>query len=288
MAALLKAYPRSSSLNIKQLAYSYPNILLSRLNNVEGVIKCVQKFGYTTEHLCKAPMLLVLNPSTLEARLSRLHTEAWFQPYVGLPRALKLVFTLPGVERRRRILEELNMKCVSINVLSCTSGWFNAYAKHGRDKINSVDGFRYLSSKLKVPFREVTDKLRSHPYKRYVSLQQIHSSLTYLLDTFSEENIFQNLQLVLYPVNVIESAVARIQEPSSGLDTSPCQDPSSGCIRHQFILPLTLYLIEKENNFSGYGVWEEEESSQEGGASIEGGEVPMLPIRKRRRKPWSS
>lgn len=76
-------------------------------------------------HISCVPMILVLKPATLEARLSHLHTESWFQPYAGLPRALMLAFSLPTVEKRRKILDELNMKCVSINTLACSGTEFN-------------------------------------------------------------------------------------------------------------------------------------------------------------------
>lgn len=279
MLAMLKAFPKDGPLDIKQTAYTYPNILMASLRNIQEVIECLQRYGYGMSHISCVPMILVLKPATLEARLSHLHTESWFQPYAGLPRALMLAFSLPTVEKRRKILDGLNMKCVSINTLACSGTEFNTYAKHGRDKLTSVDGFKYLGSRLNVPHKQIFDKLKSHPYLRYVSLQQIHNSLNFLLEKFNEDLIYQNLQLVLYPVNVITEAFSKLQEPTV-MDTTPCQD-NEGQIQHQFLLPLALYVIERDSNFSGYGVWDE---NQEGGKSGEG-DISLLPVRKRKRKP---
>uniref|UniRef100_A0A8D8PVH7 Transcription termination factor 5, mitochondrial n=1 Tax=Cacopsylla melanoneura TaxID=428564 RepID=A0A8D8PVH7_9HEMI len=280
--SVLKTYPKLGSTDFKDIIYSYPNIILLPLSNVRGVIECVEKFGYSRDHIAKVPMILLLNPSTLETRLNRIHTEDWYQPYVGLPRALNLAFSLPDIEKRRSILRDLNMKCVSMNLLACPKSYFNAYAKHGRDKLNGVDGVKYLASKLNVTHQEVIDKLQTHPYSRYVSLQQLNNSVHYLLTKFSQKEVYDNLQLVLYPMNVIESAVLKLED-TSHIDTTPCQDPS-GSIKQEFILPLVLYLIEKENNFSGYGIWEEDEEKH---SSVETSQVCMLSVKKKLKKPWT-
>ncbi|KAI5742162.1 hypothetical protein M8J77_003922 [Diaphorina citri] len=286
LLSLLKKYPKLGSVDMKQIIQAYPILVLSPIRNIESVIQCVQKFGYTLEHLSKAPMILILKPSTVEQRLTQIHTEEWLQPYSGLPRTLMLVLTLPSLEKRRAVLQDLNMKCISINVLACTKILFNAYVKHGRDKLNSEDAYLYLSNKLNVPFEKITQKLQSHPYKRYVSIQQIHNSLTFLLGKFSEDNIYNNLQLVLYPVNVIEAALEKLTSGSdTSLDTTPCHD-ANGNIKEELVLPLTLYVIEKQTNFTGYGIWEEEEEDGEveHNANLDS-PVSMLPIRKKKRKP---
>lgn len=78
---------------------------------------------------------------------------------------------------------------------------------------------------------------------------------------------------------MITEAFSKLQEPTV-MDTTPCQD-NEGQIQHQFLLPLALYVIERDSNFSGYGVWDE---NQEGGKSGEG-DISLLPVRKRKRKP---
>ncbi|KAL1458748.1 hypothetical protein WDU94_008867 [Cyamophila willieti] len=283
VTSILKTYPKLGSTDFKYIVHSYPNTIMLPLSNVRGVIECVEKFGYSRDHITKIPMILLLKPSTLEQRLNRLHAEEWFQPYVGLPRALALAFSLPDVEKRRSILQDLNVKCVSMNLLACSKGYFNAYAKHGKDKLSGMDGTKYLASTLNIPREEVVDKLQSHPYSRYVSLQQIHNSVHFLLTKFTRREVYDNLQLVLYPMNMIESALVKLSD-SSHLDTTPCQD-SSGRIKQEFTLPLVLYLIEKENNFSGYGVWEEDgDKHTPGGATPK---VSMLSVKKRFKKPWT-
>lgn len=107
----------------------------------------------------------------------------------------------------------------------------------------------------------------------------------YFQFTCIEIDLFTPFVLVCIFRTVIEAALEKLTSGSdTSLDTTPCHD-ANGNIKEELILPLTLYVIEKQTNFTGYGIWEEEEDGEvEHNANLDS-PVSMLPIRKKKRKP---
>lgn len=107
---------------------------------------------------------------------------------------------------------------------------------------------KFLAKCFGKSTKEIRDSIQRHPHWLHIPLITIKSSLNYLQSlNYKNDEIFNSIHLVLYPVGRIESALKEIYSTAIYKNASQSQ-----------ILSLCLYFIELKYNFTGDGVWIDE------------------------------
>ncbi|XP_066581732.1 transcription termination factor 5, mitochondrial [Prorops nasuta] len=93
-------------------------------------------------------------------------------------------------------------------------------------------------------------EIKRHPSWQQVSVYQINHSIQNLKQLFSLKDIEKQIHIILYPWKQIQDTllIAAKECSMKGLHYTPSQ-----------YLALCVYFIEKENHFSGIGVWPKEQ-----------------------------
>lgn len=121
-----------------------------------------------------------------------------------------------------------------------------------RREVN-LEAKRYLVNLLNRSPKEIRNALRSHPHWDQLDLTNMILVVEFLQEhQFSAEQIFNGIQLVLYPL----SEVARgMTEFISELDQSTILMKIKPAKRlNPHVLQLLLYIIERKSHFSGNSV----------------------------------
>ena len=154
----------------------------------------------------------------------------------------KMVFSFQRTLGRLSYMRTINMRCLSVHLLSTFYPLFRRYVSTGEDRTGGSDMATYLAERLGAPLAEVWHQLRHHPHWRAVPLLAVSQTTEALLAAgFSAAQLRHALHLCLYPEQrALEAARAAA---------------ASHAVPPEFVLQLALYQLERDGHFSGTGVF---------------------------------
>lgn len=98
---------------------------------------------------------------------------------------------------------------------------------------------------------DIRRALRCHPHRGLLSSGNVKEVIDFLdKQQFTREQLFNGVQLVLYPIRLIEK---KLEEMS----TRPDMQPWAEVRKEPYILAHLHYLVEEQYNFTGNGVFAE-------------------------------
>lgn len=113
----------------------------------------------------------------------------------------------------------------------------------------SRESLCYIASRTGHTPDEVRRALRSHPHKSLLSTGNVKEVIDFLkFQEFKDEQLFPGVQLVLYPLKLIEKS---LDQMASRPDMQPWQEMR----KEPHILAYLLYIVEEQYNFTGNGVF---------------------------------
>ncbi|OWR52941.1 hypothetical protein KGM_204428 [Danaus plexippus plexippus] len=207
-----------------------------------------------------------MNPKTVQERLDELVNLKEFQVLASNPRVLYMVVHKRKMLNRITKIQAAKKQCYSLNHLVSSNKIFNTYINSFGNKICSRDVAVLICSSLHCPHvtnKSVLDKLRRHKYWLHTALHVVNENLLLLKKSFSDLVIYNNCQIVLYPVNEIQQYIdllLRFRENGkipkhSRIEDSSFNNLECAKLTDDQILSLVLYEIEKKHHFSGDGIW---------------------------------
>ncbi|XP_037945648.1 transcription termination factor 5, mitochondrial [Teleopsis dalmanni] len=246
-------------IDIREIVYRRPKILMSTCDALLTSMEHVKKFGIKENAILRCLELLTLSPDTILGRLRDLHEIDEFKVLATNPRVLRLVHYQNKARLRLEYLEHLKVRCASLHILSCGSDAFVKFAREGSDRTKGRDIIIFLSNILKKDGNTLRNLLSRHP--NWCHIPVIHIQRTYECLTkkkFSNEQIYKNVHLLFYPIQLIEEKLSQLKCPQflaemhlNILDIDKCK-----------LLSLVLYFIECEFHFTGDGIWTETQIHQ--------------------------
>ncbi|XKL61525.1 hypothetical protein PGB90_008582 [Kerria lacca] len=244
------------------LHYDSENIILN-LQSSTGIIlretvfeypRIMKTFGIDSSILTKYPQIIEMDANILMYRILKLINSPTLTIFKDHPKFGSLLISGPKVLERINILQELNMNCYDICLLTCSSKVFFKHILNRADRTKTNDLSIYISRKLGKSFKLTKHELSKNKFFRSISILTVHENVEYLLTMgFSKDEIFSSVQILMYSTKNIETILKKLMCNSIATDNSQ----KIQVVHKKYFLALTLYYIEKEHNFSGHGIWNE-------------------------------
>lgn len=115
----------------------------------------------------------------------------------------------------------------------------------------------YLAAKTKAQPDDIREVLSTHPHYQHLCIANMKNVIELLASwNFTEEQIYNGVHLILYPVSVVAMRLdARF--------TASNKTPESYVAEKEdpFVLQIIVYDMEKQYNFSGSGVFAKSSSA---------------------------
>ncbi|XP_015110370.1 transcription termination factor 5, mitochondrial isoform X2 [Diachasma alloeum] len=218
---ILTHIPEICGVPIRHLLVNHLCLLKIKYHSVLITKQALEDFGITSEQLLKTPRILLMNADAVE----------------------------DGVQRRMEYLRYLSIGNASVNILGSSKVSFDRYLRTGMHRFKGEEMAVMLKKHLRRDTDEIQEGIKRHPMWKHVDLVTIHDTMQYLLKSFDADDIFRNIQLLLYSRDKIQYPLARLIEVNKQIDEKYRFTPSQ-------LLALCAYHIEREYHFTGDGVWD--------------------------------
>uniref|UniRef100_A0A1A9X216 Transcription termination factor 5, mitochondrial n=1 Tax=Glossina brevipalpis TaxID=37001 RepID=A0A1A9X216_9MUSC len=257
---ILKEIPSINGENMQEILYKRPKIMMSPCSALMTILKHIKDHGIKEDAILKCPEVLTLGPDTILERLRDLNKVEQLQVLNSNPRILRLIHYQKKARLRLEYLNQIKMRCISLHILSCTSGAFVKFARDGEDRTRGRDIVGYLAHVLEKEEPSIRDLMSRHPNWCHIPILHIKHCYEFLLNKkFSKADIYDNVHLLLYPIKRIEEKLRLL---CSTKFLQQLQLDVNGPLSNKNTLALALYLIESDYHFTGDGVWAEHYGQQ--------------------------
>ncbi|XP_058116402.1 transcription termination factor 5, mitochondrial [Anopheles ziemanni] len=259
--------PAIGGLTMREVAMKHPKVLMVNYESVVKVMAILKELNIPEGELLKCMTVLTLSPLTVADRLERLKNVKEFEVLTKHPRVLKLIQYQTKATIRLEYLQQLKVRCASLDVLSSHSQNFERYVREGCDRTKGRDTAHFLKYIFGDRADAALQKIRRHPNWFHVPIAQMQDTFEALLKLkYSREDILDNVHILLYPLNRIEEKLSALIDDRKVQDELGVEIYRASKMQ---LLALALYLIELEFHFTGDGVWPEQQIQQsDSGSSI--------------------
>ena len=188
-----------AGISFKQLIKKCPLLHKMRYDNVVELIKLFEEHDFTNRSLRAWPLVLILRRDVVAKRLEIIRETMELRVLKNSSSTLRLVCMFNNVQPRLDYLRYLNMKHVTIRVLTSGIDDFERYIRTGLDFSKGREiGFSF-EKLLNLDRKTITGKIVRHPFWRHVDIVSMHDTFNYLVQHFKPEDFHDCLPLLLYP-----------------------------------------------------------------------------------------
>ncbi|KAK0088286.1 hypothetical protein PV325_012482 [Microctonus aethiopoides] len=225
-----------------------PALHKMRLKNVICLKKCLEEHNIEREQIKNCPKILLLDEIDFLKEWNLITTSPKLKVFLKHPLVLRIFMQNDRINNRLEYLRYLNVSHVNMDYLIKTPDDFERCIKSGIFKYRAKDINMTLSRHSGINPARVEKLLSIHPFWRRIELFSICNTLNYLKSKFNIADIENNLYLILYHKDKVESVLENLIHENKLLDDSNRYTSSQ-------LLALCAYEIEKKFNFTGDGVW---------------------------------
>ncbi|XP_023934356.2 transcription termination factor 5, mitochondrial [Bicyclus anynana] len=254
--------------DVRKVIRSEPALLKNNYRAILEIKKLLMQYNISDDAQQHYFKIYCMHPRTVQERLEQLSKLAEYKILCTNPRVLYMVVHERKMMNRLNKIRAARKQCYSLNNLVASTKLFNTYISSFGEKVCSKDIAILISSSLNVQGitnKSVLDKLRKHKYSLHIALNVIGENIHRLKKLFDDDVIFDNCQILLYPVLELEKFIncfVKIRNGDTSVkETSKVElDATYSTIDYRIltdsqILSLVLYEIEKKYHFSGDGIW---------------------------------
>lgn len=257
---LITEVPTIADVPISEIIQVRPSIALLPVESIQSSLRRIKSFDIPEDRVLNFLDILSLPPDTIRDRLMQVSKERDFNVFWSHPKMLRLIFYQEAARTKLDYVDKLNLKYASLSILAGSFKRFKKYSREGTDQMRGDDAVAYLAKYFKKRANDIEHGLRRHPHWRRISANAVKAAVDYLrYKKFTDEEIYENLYILLYPVTRIEKKLTPLLEGKK--ETNGSQMISGALlstIPNSKLLNLCLYYIEAEFHFSGDGVWFQE------------------------------
>lgn len=251
---ILKEIPSVANVPINEILLKSPTLGAILVDQIKETMETIDSFKIPEDRILKCASVLTLKPETIYQRLIDISNTKELKVLITDPGILRLIYRHSKAKSRLEFLNDLKLKCMSLNVLSSATEAFDKYVKGGRDRTNGNETINFLSAKLKLSEDNLRELLNRHPNWRFVPVSSVKNVFDFLSHKgYTSKDISDNVHLLLYPLNKIDQklkALGNWRSEQAALPSSAFSKASNSQL-----LSLCLYFIESEFSFSGDGMW---------------------------------
>ncbi|XP_053679321.1 transcription termination factor 5, mitochondrial [Anopheles nili] len=259
--------PTIGGVDLKEVVAKYPKVMMVNHSSVTRVIEILNQLNIPDIEVLKCLSVLTLSPKTIQYRLERLKNVKEFEVLTKHPRVLKLIQYQTKATIRLEYLQQLKVRCASLDVLSSNAHNFERYVREGCDRTKGKDTGHFLKHIFKESGEIALQKLKRHPNWFHVPIVQMQDTVQALLNKkYSLEDILNNVHILLYPLNRIEEKLFALTNDDQKLQDELGVEFYRA--NKSQLLALALYLVELDFHFTGDGVWPEQMQQSDSSSSI--------------------
>lgn len=235
------------TMTIYEAIKKQPNILQYDSKNIKELLQSIKKFEVDDKAVDYYLKGLNLTNDTFVKKMTYYMSQPDIKVWCKSSRILYFMTHEDVIMSRINYLRKIGfIKWANMHLLTCSNQYFKKYLDDELRYTNKRTYVKYILYKeLGYDKLHVVNSLMRHPYWNRISFTDMNDTLCSLKNNFSIEDICKNIHLVLYPWPLIDKALEKIQDPFKQKQKyTSCQ-----------LLALCLYLLEKNNHFTGDGVW---------------------------------
>lgn len=251
-------------IDIKEIIRMHPKLAARNCSTMLEIRNILEEYGISSEAQRRCFSIYTLAPETITERIEQAKNIPEFSTLINHPRFLKMIYYNTTAIKRLKKLYSNNKKCVSLNVLSGSSAHYEIFEKAPGDRLGKGKDLLFWISQSfgkKFNMTQIRNIIKRHPYWINTPVLQVKSVYDHLSTQFSDQDIYENCPILLYPWKKIYAALDIIERKLIQEQIPTFQDNFSyRSLSKTQKLSLVLYLLEKKHYFSGNGVWAEEKN----------------------------
>lgn len=262
-----------AGMNIQDVIKFEPAILKNNYNSLLQIRSILEEYRIPNEAQKRCLKVYCMHPETVRQRLDELKNSKEYQMLSTNPRVLYMVVHKNKMLKRLTKIELANKQCYSLNHLVSSNKVFNSYISNFGDKVCGRDIAVLITSSLinlngknkQSDLQKVLlNQLKRHKYCLHAALNVIHENIQFLREKFHDQIIFNNCQILLYPITEVQhyiSVLLCMREGRQKQITTDLNYNTLNCttLTDDQMLSLVLYEIEKKYHFSGDGIWSKQD-----------------------------
>lgn len=227
----------------------YPKMLFQDADNVKELLISFKRYEIPKKQVMNFVDIFEMCNDTFLRRIDYVKRHPDLHVWYKHPRILRVIFHKKMTNDRVEYLQTLNcMKWARPNTLLTTKIYIDKFAQNAGNLCISKKGLKHvLNEELGV---DMSDVLMKHQYWKVRGFVEIEQMLKYLKKHFTISEICQNIHIILY-------SQSRVEELLNDLKRQYSQSSRYKFTNGQY-LALCLYMLEKNTNFTGDGVWFDE------------------------------
>ncbi|KAL3281367.1 hypothetical protein HHI36_004578 [Cryptolaemus montrouzieri] len=245
---VLRDFANIAGGDLKQAMYRSPKLCMVSPKNYAKIYGILKEHEIPDEAIRNKLSIFQLSPQTVKHRLEEIDKMPELKVLKFHKQFLRLVLYHHRAKSRLCFMEELQMKCVPLRILSQQTS-IDMHIRDSRDINDCKEVMLFIKNLLKIDPKHFEKSLRRHPYHLAVPLPQIEDTYRYLHKIkFKNEAICKASSILLYPKEKIKEALLAVRKNSliGKVHVSQAQR-----------LNLALYNLEKKHHFTGDGIWPE-------------------------------
>lgn len=241
---------RIADAEFKDLVIKHRDVLNADPGTVKDLYEYIKERNISDQAVLNCLRIFMLNLEEFKRRLNLYMSIPEICPWKGHPRLLCLIYHHRIVKHRLHYLRLSNRaNDANVHVLCSSRRFFQRYLNGETNRPAILKHLRHI---LNEEFDEnrvvrVILRIKEHPYWRNACLMDMFHVLQYLKQKYTEEDIEYGIHLILYPLSIVQKTLSTVEKrytPENGYPYTPGQR-----------LTLCVYLIEKDNHFTGDAIW---------------------------------
>ncbi|KAI4498408.1 hypothetical protein M0802_006587 [Mischocyttarus mexicanus] len=243
----LKDYNMFNS-TIKEIAKKWYEILNYDPENTIKILSTLKKYELDGKALKHCVEILRFDNDYLNDQLNELSTTPDIRVWCKAHRILYFLIHKGKIQERLELLRKKNcIKSVNVHLITTSKNYFDRFLQDDCIYQGKSIYIEYIFCKeLGSDKKYLMNIFKRHPYWNKVSFVDMDDSLRYVKEYYSIEDICRNIQIILYSRSIISKTLQTIKE----------SDPFSKEYTPSQQLALCMYLLEKDNHFTGDGIWD--------------------------------
>ncbi|XP_035728076.1 transcription termination factor 5, mitochondrial-like isoform X1 [Vespa mandarinia] len=245
---------RIINLTIQEVFKRFHEILLCDPENIKKLLNSFTKYELDNKILINCLRIFKLRNEDFIDRMEKLLTMPDLRVWCKTPRILYFILDKNVINERIKFLRNNGyIKNTNLYLLTSDRTYFDRYKKGEFNFSRKLKYIKYILHKeLGYDKKDLMNKFKRHQYWNKVSFVDLDDTLRIMKKNFSIEDIYHNIHIILYPWSTISKILKSIQESDVYKNYTPSQQ-----------LALCLYFLEKDNHFTGDGIWNMREEEKQ-------------------------
>ncbi|KAL2738361.1 hypothetical protein V1477_011720 [Vespula maculifrons] len=235
-----------ANLTLQEIFKKFHEIVTYDPENIKKLLQSFKKYGLDNKILLSCLRIFKISNEDFVNKMDKILTIPDLRVWGKTPHILFFIIRKNIINERIEFFRKNdNIKWVNLYLLTCDRRHFRRYKQGELSFVKKKKYIRYILKKeLDSEDEHLINTFQLHPYWNRVSFVDLDDTLRIIKKYFPIEDICSNIHIILYPWSTINKALKSIKESDKYNKYTSSQQ-----------LALCLYLIEKDNHFTGDGIW---------------------------------